>query len=323
MVRPSRNAEITALIEALYEIRAECLNLESSLAGQIAAIPPNHQPSARNLVHYLALRQHDLRDLQRRLHRLGLSSLGRLEAHALAGLDAVLVALQKLRAGRRKTLSLGKHCVSFDEGPQQLAHHATALLGSPAGRAARIMVTMPSEAADRYDLVRDLVAAGMSVMRINCAHDDVQRWTRMAHHLRRAVREVGVPCRLLVDLGGPKLRTGKIEGGACVLRWKPRRDLRGRVIAPARILFRAPSMADRPASHFDAVFLVPQDFLSSAAKGDALRIQDCRDKLRDLAVKGTGTNYVWAESRQSCYVEDGATLELLRGSEKIGNNILG
>ena len=41
------------------------------------------------------------------------------------------------------------------------------------------MVTMPSEAAELPDLVRDLVAAGMDVMRINCAHDDAAAWRRM------------------------------------------------------------------------------------------------------------------------------------------------
>ena len=45
---------------------------------------------ARNLVHYLALRQHDLRPIQHELAARGLSSLGRAEAHVLATIDAVL-----------------------------------------------------------------------------------------------------------------------------------------------------------------------------------------------------------------------------------------
>ena len=322
MARPSRNTELDALADALYEIRSECLRLESSLASEIALIPDEYQPSARNLAHYLALRQHDLRDLQRQLHRLGLSSLGRLEAHALAGLDAVLIALQRLQSSRNKKRSLDKPGIGFADGPQLLSDHSAHLFGSPTGQTARIMVTMPSEAADRYDLVRDLVSAGMSVMRINCAHDDVHRWTRMAHHLRRAVRETGVPCRILVDLGGPKLRTGKIAGGACVLRWKPRRDVRGNTIAPAKILFRAPNMTDRPAAHFDAVFRLPQEFLDHVEKDDTLVIEDCRNKSRRLVVKGTGAAYVWAESGQSCYVEHGASLELWRKKAKIAETTI-
>jgi pyruvate kinase len=49
--------------------------------------------SALNLAHYLALRSHDLRPLQRRLMPLGLSSLGRAESRVLVSLDSVTVAL--------------------------------------------------------------------------------------------------------------------------------------------------------------------------------------------------------------------------------------
>ena len=53
-------------------------------------------PSALNFAHYLALRRHDLRPLQRKLMGLGISSLGRLESRVLVSLDAVIVALAAL-----------------------------------------------------------------------------------------------------------------------------------------------------------------------------------------------------------------------------------
>ncbi len=78
----------------------------------------------------------------------------------------------------------------------------------------RIMVTMPSEAADDYHLVHDLLQQGMDCMRINCAHDDAAAWLRMIEHLRRAERSLGRPCRIVMDLAGPKLRTGPLEAGS-------------------------------------------------------------------------------------------------------------
>jgi pyruvate kinase len=72
------------------------------------------------------------------------------------------------------------------------------------------MVTLPSEAADNYALVHDLVATGMRVARINCAHDEPQAWKRMIDHLAQAKRETGRPCLLYMDLEGPKLRTGPL-----------------------------------------------------------------------------------------------------------------
>jgi len=47
-------------------------------------------PSATNLAAYVGLRRHDLRALQQRLATLGLSSLGRCEAHVLLTLDSVI-----------------------------------------------------------------------------------------------------------------------------------------------------------------------------------------------------------------------------------------
>ena len=59
-------------------------------------VHPGHKQSARNLLHYLALRSRDLRPLQTRLEAAGLSSLGRAESHVLAALEAVLAALRRL-----------------------------------------------------------------------------------------------------------------------------------------------------------------------------------------------------------------------------------
>ncbi len=61
----------------------------------------------------------------------------------------------------------------FDAGRLLLKEHTAALLGPPpAKRSARIMVTMPSEAAADAALVEKLLANGMDCMRINCSHDD-------------------------------------------------------------------------------------------------------------------------------------------------------
>ena len=67
----------------------------SSIAGGLESGREEFVPSARNLAFYLALRHHDLRDLQLELMPLGLSSLGRCEARVMPSLDAVLAAARK------------------------------------------------------------------------------------------------------------------------------------------------------------------------------------------------------------------------------------
>ena len=122
------------------------------------------------------------------------------------------------------------------EGAELLEKHTEALLGaSPTGRTVRIMVTMATEAATDYELVRELVQSGMDCMRINCAHDNPGLWLGMIQNLQRARQETGRACRILMDIPGPKLRTGPIEPGAAVVKCRPERDEFGRVVAPARV----------------------------------------------------------------------------------------
>jgi pyruvate kinase len=73
------------------------------------------------------------------------------------------------------------------------------------------MVTMPSEAAADPRVARDLVERGMDCARINCAHDGPHAWAAMVDNVRKAAAEAGRPCRILMDLAGPKLRTGPLS----------------------------------------------------------------------------------------------------------------
>lgn len=70
------------------------------------------------------------------------------------------------------------------------------------------MVTLPSIAATNYRFVRDLLQVGSDCVRINCAHDNVERWLGMITNVRLATTETGYQCKVLMDLGGPKPRIG-------------------------------------------------------------------------------------------------------------------
>jgi pyruvate kinase len=202
--------------------------LEKHRESDIMASNPTHRRDAVNLVHYLALRQGDVRDLQRRLGARGLSSLGRCEAYVLATVECVRAALDGTAP------RFGPAIQSFEEGRAALDHNTDAVFGPrPPGRVPRIMVTLPTEAADEYPLAQRLVSLGMDVARINGAHDDPDAWERMARHVRRASSEVGRSCRVSMDLPGLKLRTGPLTEGPQVVKLRPERDLRGVPVTPA------------------------------------------------------------------------------------------
>ncbi|MCS0497376.1 pyruvate kinase [Ancylobacter sp. MQZ15Z-1] len=195
-----------ALFEAVLALRGVVAQDGAPLAARFAQAAGREEPALDNLAHYLALRHHDLRGLQRELMRRGLSSLGRLESRVLPTLDAVLAVLAAL-TGRPAPFP-APDAAAFFAGEARLDAASAASLGTePPGRYTRIMVTLPSEAATDAAFVAALVEHGMDVARINCAHDDAEAWRAMAHHVRAAGEAQGRRIAVLMDIAGPKIRT--------------------------------------------------------------------------------------------------------------------
>ncbi|MEK7467688.1 MAG: pyruvate kinase [Planctomycetota bacterium] len=306
-------AEIATLLNDLERTRLELVDLEIREKNLVEEVHPAHRRSARNLLHYLGFRRRDARHFQPRLAELGLSSLGRAEAHVLATIDAVLANLHRLAGSVSCPSAPPSTPVGYREGTALLELHADQLFGPCAGRTVRIMVTMPSEAAEDYPLVRDLVAGGMDVMRINCAHDGPREWERMVVHLHRARRELGRVCRILMDLGGPKLRTGSIARGPEVLKWRPQRDVFGRVTMPARVWLTSQEAPAPPLPGTDATLPVPADWLKTLKKGNRVTFKDARGASRALRIVSEVGEGRWAECGETAYVVSGTQLKIASG----------
>lgn len=197
-------ASAAALMDDVAALRAAVAEAAAPLAARLSG---GDAPSAiANLAHYLVLRHHDLRPLQRRLMWHGLSSLGRLESRVLPTLDAVLAALAAM-TGRPRPFPAPDEA-DFFAGEARLVQATDALFGpAPPGRRGRIMVTLPGAAAADPELVLDLARRGMDVARINCAHDDSAAWRSMAGNVRAAGTAVGRRLTVLMDIAGPKIRT--------------------------------------------------------------------------------------------------------------------
>lgn len=304
----------------LGELAAIRLNMVAGLAmsqPHLAKVHANYRDSARNLLHYLALRRHDLRPLQLRLAALGLSSLGRAESHVLATVNEVLSVLHRLVQRTWKAAPEEDAVIDFAHGERLLTVHTDALLGpATAGRNVRIMVTMPSEAADDYLLVHNLLKQGMDCMRINCAHDDAAAWARMVEHLRQAGKSLGRSCRIVMDLAGPKLRTGPLEPGPAVVRIRPSRDAYGRVTAPARVWLTSEQSPQLPPSPASACLPVPSTWLAHLLIGEFAKFTDARGAKRAFKIVDVTDHGCWAEATKAAYIAPGTTLRHERGVGK-------
>lgn len=301
--------EFAALFDRLSQLRNDLASVVDERTELLDSLPDEAGESARNLLHYLALRSYDLGDVQERLTRHGLSSLGRAESHVMWNLESVLGVLRRLHAEQQGREP--RDALSPARAAELLERRTEALFGPPPGdRKVRIMVTMPTEAAGDYEFVRDLVAAGMDCMRINCAHDGPEVWEAMVRHLRRAAREVDRPCRVLMDLPGPRVRTGPLPPGPEVAEVSPRLDALGRPRRPARVWLTPVDDPEKPPAQPRATLPLPRDFLASLEVGDRLRFTDARGARRHLDVAQRVGASGWADLRRQAFILGGTTVTL-------------
>ncbi len=306
---------VERIATAIDKLREHMLAVEEEFTESLARIPAKRRASARNLVHYLALRRQDLRRLQSDLALSGLSSLGRCEAHVLASVDGLRESLWAMR-GKRRALPVDDVPVNHQSGPRILAHQAEMVFGpSPSTRDARIMVTLPGEAAGDPALIERLFAAGIDLARINCAHDDQTVWRTLIKCVRDTAVAHGRSCRILMDLAGPKLRTGHVGYGEAVVAWSPERDHRGRVLSPARVaMVQAGTL---PSQIVQAVVPLTGNLAEQAQLDDVIVCNDARGKRRRMRVVHVADQEIIVEANTTAYVVAGITCQIERGGRRL------
>ena len=302
-------ANIGQVRNLLQDIHDRAVALEADYAEDLARVNPEFQEGARNLVHYLEMRESNTPALRAALRRLGLYSLAHAERNVLGSIEAVLRALDALAGEGDPDPEALAHAIHF-ANPTADRHRRAVLGPCPDGRNVSIMVTLPTEAADNRVLVEEMLAAGMNVARINCAHDDAETWERMVANVRAAAADADVKCRIMMDLAGPKLRTGELQPGPGVIHIRPKRDPMGRVIAPRRVRLIPEDVVQRGTKA--AVVPVPIDCIDFARVGDEIRLRDTRGKKRCFPIVEKDDKGIVLESVQGAYIATGTRFTLVR-----------
>lgn len=314
--QPTRPPVVLSTDQLLAQLEA----IREQMVGAACLAPLKEMPldncyrqSAENLLQYLCLRRHELREVQMQLAQLGLSSLGRSEGATLAAITAVIGILRRL--GRADAQALATPELTMSEGERLLSAHADALFGpSQTERPVRIMVTLPSEAAHDGDLIEALVRGGMDCARINCAHDDPASWRAMIEHVRKAEKTVGRSCKVTLDLAGPKLRTGSIAKAPGVQKVRPRRDAYGRVVSPARVRLYY-NEAERVEADVDSNLMILSGDAVEFRSGDILKFRDARGSKRRMTVVSTEKYGCLVELSKTAYFTGGVRLKHYRAGK--------
>lgn len=305
----NQSTDIENLINQLNAIREDLLSMTIDTREYLHNYSENVLDSVQNLLYYLALRSHDIRFLQVQLSKIGLSSLGRTELNVLQSIDAVLHLLYQLSNNSYIPSRLDSFTTLKKNGKELLKEHTDALLGpSPSEREVRIMVTMPSEAAEDYSLVYNLLKSGMNCMRINCAHDDAKVWSQIIKNLHKAEKATNLSCRIIMDLAGPKLRTGSLESKPTILKIRPKKNNSGEVIRPARIWLTKNDTTKPPSIKSDFSLTVEESWLSQLSKGDEIFLKDSRNKLRSMKITDAFEEGCLAKAKKAMHIASNTIL---------------
>jgi len=321
--RRATDTQKSALAQKLEALYSEILERVSSVCPTFRSCDDDGASSRDNLLAYLVLREHDLHELQYELADLGLSSLGRLEGNVLASLQHVMGHVGAVVPETSLSVPDLKRAHAL------LAQRSRALLGRPrVARSTRIMVTLDASIMHQSDLLEHLLREGMDIARINCAHDTATDWAQIINAIRHAEdrltqagQSVGRRCRILMDLAGPKVRTGPLELETRPLKLAVPKDADGR---PSQILegyldshAEYTGWVRRSGEASPFVIAVPQQHgLEIVHVGETLQFDDTRNRARTLYVlERLSPTRVRVGLQRTAYLQEGILLRGESGGE--------
>lgn len=290
--------DLNSIIEAVYEF-------EDKYDSQLKSVHPNYAYSAKNLVHYLAMRSFNINVLQQKLEDVGLPVA--LESH-----ENILYSLLNLRTIVYSLLDYELHDETKEYLKNKAVHNiqkqnSRALFGKIKNeRKTAILVTQPTEAATNEDFVKSLVDQGMDCVRINCAHDDEMIWKQIIDQVRAHEPD----CKVMMDLGGPKLRTGKMKPGPKVIHIKPRKNAIGQVTEPAKIWLAPYAVMPPKGEEFDVIIPVNKKWLRKTKKGSYIIFRDARDRRCCIYIDKKEGKGRWASCSDSAFITPDTVLNV-------------
>ncbi len=289
--------KLREICDAIDSVIDKISEFEIKYKVQLDKVHPNYTQSAKNLIHYLALRTFDIRNLQEKLDEIGLPM-------TLESKSSILQRILNFRTIVKSLLNIeetreeGIYLTSREAQGLQERNSQMIFGGIKNNRQTSIMITQPTEAATDKKFVESLLKLGMDCARINCAHDDERVWKQIIDN----IREIENDCKITMDLAGLKIRTGKIKPGAKVIRIQPKRNIMGQVITPAKIWLAPQGIALPEGKKADAVITVNENWIKKSKKGDKIVFEDARGKKRKIYIDAKEDNGIWGSCNKTAFV---------------------
>ena len=156
-------------------------------------------------------------------------------------------------------------------------------------RRTKIVATV-GPASRSPEVLRELIAAGVDVFRLNFAHGNAEQHAEAIRRIRSVSESAGREVGIIGDLPGPKLRLGDLEGGVAVLHSGSTVTLRGQ--------------ADGAPGNPGLLPVQWSGFAKAVSEGDPVFLADGRVRLTVAQVSGDDV---------SCEVEAGGAVASHQG----------
>ena len=283
---------------------------EHKYQQQIDNVHPNYTKSAKNLIHYLALRSFNLDNLQNKIDDIGLPNSPDIKASILHRILSFKTIINSLL---NANLSIDERVFLTNIESKKIENkNFEALFGKiKSKRKTAIMVTQPLVAANDKQFTKSLIDLGMDSARINCAHDDETIWKRIINNIRAN----GNSCKITMDIAGPKIRTGKMKPGQKVIHIKPKKNELGKVVAPAKIWMATYGTLPPKGEKADAIIPINKKWLQKTKIGSYIIFKDSRGKKRKITIDKLENNGRWGICKKSAFISSGTLLNVFYGKE--------
>ncbi|WP_339163309.1 pyruvate kinase [Siminovitchia sp. FSL W7-1587] len=271
--------DLASRIQSLYE------QVVTEVERAIAQYPVRQgEKSRNNLLAYHALQKHPINDLEMLLKERGLSSVRESLPH-------IMYTLQKIMENLGVHFLPPSHLSALSPFEARLISRIRtdlALGNIVGGRHTRIMVTLDSRMLDQPSIMDHLLINGMEIARINCAHDHPDIWESLIQMVRESEQRLHIPCKIYMDLAGPKVRLGAFHKEKKPLKIQVPTDLSGKWKEVSGFLdLSAPESKVMKGIDGQNTFVLAvrnKDMFKEAQKGDDIFFRDVKNRPRTLKI---------------------------------------
>jgi pyruvate kinase len=138
------------------------------------------------------------------------------------------------------------------------------------------MVTFSPELMKDRKLVEEMLNEGMSVARINCAHDTPETWKEMISVLHKAIAKTGRSCKIYMDLAGPKIRIKSINA----VKKEESLDLPVKEGKELILSYRDAPIKKKNRPKTDILYIEPKELLDMVKEGEHIFFDDGKFEAR-------------------------------------------